>query len=402
MEMWVLADCLSHTDDVEPIVAINRDLDRIAGISVVILDEAPLLRRVPVLGAILDLAFVRISSARLLDRVAPQAIVLSDDRRLPWEIALIRAARCRAIPSVIVPFGAWDPAADAAMRRSRRSVQLDSGGARHFRRLIGRLWPRQVHRHSSGHDLLFYSGVMTLVLAALRMLPSDPWYLGASGCDIVTTFDQADRARLLARGASADRVLATGQPSLDDLHHAAQRRDEVRAYLGVAHDEKLIVCAVPHLAEHGDRPWRQHLEETAALFDDLADTGAHVALSLHPRSDPADYQGLAEGRGLAILGAPLRMTLPAADAFVATASSTIRWAAALGIPSVVIAPWDTETIADDLVGVEVVRDRAAVAGALDRALGLERGDVSRGALDGRSGERVVAIIRSVFRTADGP
>src|SRR6202023_599509 len=68
-----------------------------------------------------------------------------------------------------------------------------------------------------------------------------------------------------------------------------------------------------------------------------------VVVSLHPKSNPADYEPRIRAAGAVLAVQPLAEILVAADLFVAGAySSTTRWAMAIGIPSVNLDLWDLD------------------------------------------------------------
>jgi hypothetical protein len=72
------------------------------------------------------------------------------------------------------------------------------------------------------------------------------------------------------------------------------------------------------------------------MVRDLRQTGANLVLSLHPRSQQSEYSDLAARYGAIIAGQSLIQILPVADLFVASHSSTVRWAILLTIPTLVL------------------------------------------------------------------
>ncbi|EPY00517.1 hypothetical protein K678_15736 [Magnetospirillum fulvum MGU-K5] len=153
--------------------------------------------------------------------------------------------------------------------------------------------------------------------------------------------------------------------------------------------------------------WDEHIANTRALFAAMSDTGAEVLLSLHPKSRPETYRDEADIVGAHILVEPLRDVLPLADIFVSTYSSTVRWAAMLGIATI-IADFTglNYRMYDHLTSLSVVRDQADLKKVLTS---LVRDDTSRGAvaaalredasligvLDGQACRRIYAIALSL-------
>ena len=133
--------------------------------------------------------------------------------------------------------------------------------------------------------------------------------------------------------------------------------------------KKLIICAVPPLAEAGILDWPRHWQEIRFLVSSLAQTGANVLLSLHPKSDARQYRFLEQEFRGHLLREPLRESLPAADLFVTYSSSTVRWAVMLGIPTVLVDFYGLNyTIYDHLAGVVKVTDRTALLSVFGQVL----------------------------------
>ena len=166
-----------------------------------------------------------------------------------------------------------------------------------------------------------------------------------------------------------------------DAMHAARVGGVAREGIARAHSLRagvpLVICAVPHAAEHGLISWDRHLALTRELFRALAASKADVLLSLHPRSSAETYRGIASDYGLRILTERLSKVLPAADVFVASYSSTVRWALLMGIPTIMadFLGFRYRQFAG-LAGSVVVEDATALEQALTRLVG-DRGGIER-------------------------
>ncbi len=233
--------------------------------------------------------------------------------------------------------------------------------------------------------------------------------MGGGRSDRVAVIGELDRRRILAEGIAEEKVVVTGQPTLDDLHRAATARACLQRQLVTKYDlspeKEVICCAVPQLFEHGFLEREAHLRETRWLFEMLSRIPAEALLSLHPKSDRAMYDDVASGLNVVILDEPLRHVLPIADVFVAVFSSTVRWATSLGIPTVVmdLLAWGFSKY-DELPGVVVAKNKDEVEDAIKVQLGVgagpsrsqseERavsGDIP---LDGHATERLVRLIET--------
>ena len=357
--------------------------------------------------------------ARVIKTVAPDAVVVYDDRRVRPDLVLRHVAGERGIAVVIVPFAVSSLEADLYGRRENNGCALDRGAGRWLKQFVARRWPGQVAESGDGHGVLFFEPLDTLLLAALGLLPRRPWVLGGSDPEMICALGEDHREYLLAGGVAAAKIAVTGQPSLDAVARlrvsAGELRDRLVKSYRLASGVPLVVCAVPQHGEHRMASWNEHWRATDELFAALASSGAAVLLSLHPKSNREDYAKAAGRHGLAILDEPLSAVLPAADLLVATFSSTVRWAIGIGIPAFVVDAIETNyELYNDLPGVTIFNDhdalardlRGFVASADIRALHVvaaRRGAERVGLCDGGASERVVsAIVAAVSarRSAD--
>src|SRR5262249_35532508 len=142
------------------------------------------------------------------------------------------------------------------------------------------------------------------------------------------------------------------------------------------------------------------------------DSTAAVLLSLHPKSDPAAYRFLEAEFGARLLDQSLREVLPAADVFVGTYSSTVRWAVLLGVPTVVVDFYGFDyDIFDHFPGLVKVTDRALLAPTLKRLVdnplyarelreGQRRAAPSVAPFDGRACRRLIDLVAAHRRPSE--
>ena len=346
------------------------------------------------------------AASDLVDRVQPAAVAVFSDRTPRPEMALLHAARRANVPTVLLPFAASTQESDAFVRRDAMSLRLDRGPLAPVCRVFARRNPR--HAMDSVHGrMLFFSLWDSLALAGRGLHRTSPWVVGGGDVDIVAVASAQDFDKALSHGIPREGLRMTGQASLDSLHRSWSRRGVLAGALdasyGLRPDRPLAVCAVPHLAEHGLRRWSDHEADTRDLFQALADSGAEVLLSLHPKSESSVYRELAGRYGLRIAKKPLRDMLPAADMFVAGFSSTVRWAAVLGIPTVVFDPARIGyRMYDDLRSVpkltnatELARELSSLAGDSEararRAAELRPEGRRLGMVDGKACARIVEV-----------
>ncbi|MCC7449904.1 MAG: hypothetical protein IT324_20965 [Anaerolineae bacterium] len=308
----------------------------------------------------------------LFDQYDPAAILLTGDRNLGVEAGLIRVARARGRQRIVISF-AHSGRDDVAFSRKQDVIyRMDSRAQGILKRWVQQHYPNQVYQSPYG-SVLFFTPVTTILLGRMDMLPSNPWAIGGGYADLVTMIGEEDRDRYIEMGVDPQKLVITGQPSLDLLYraacNAAALRDRLIAQYGLDGQQPILLCSMPQLAEHQLLDWPTHWKEMHDLVGALAQTGANVLLSLHPKSQPAAYQFLETEYNVKLLQEPLSEVLPAAHVFTATFSSTVRWAVLLGIPTVVFDFYRFNyTIYDQLTGIVKITDKSVFVDALRRVL----------------------------------
>lgn len=277
---------------------------------------------------------------KVLSEVDPKAIFIFDERTPDINMPLLREAKDRGLRTIVVPYA-------MAAGEAREFVRLREPACHVTGPKLAialRFFPNHVRKSANGVHLLFYPFWETIAVCLHGFGRYSPWVLGAGIADRLAVFGEYDRDAAMNEGVTLGKIRVTGQPSLDELHQASSMREAIRAEIesmyGLAVGKRILVCAVPHQAEENLLDKETHERQTSELFAVLAHhkdrLGAHVLLSLHPKSKPEHYLNLANQAGLVLVTEPLAKILPLADVMVGTLSSTIRWAAGLAIPVVVI------------------------------------------------------------------
>ena len=274
----------------------------------------------------------------VLQRESVCALVLMGDRHVGWETSLIAQANKIGVPSLIVPFAASGPKGGALFRLKKGDDLAMYQVRGVMNRLSAGLYPEWVYEYD-GQRLLFYPGSNALVARIMGIMPDKPWTLlgGSATCAAVENRILFDR--FIEQGVSRDKMVITGHPQLDasikylnDID-ISQKRDELRAN----GEQRLIVFAIPHMAEHALLPWDQHMKlieytiERIRQFEDYC-----LVLNLHPKSDRSRYEYLENKYGIAISLESVYSLIPLCDVFMAAHSSTVMQAIGLRKPSIVL------------------------------------------------------------------
>lgn len=354
---------------------------------------------------------------RLLREFDIAIVVVADDRSLGFEYGIVHAAAQRSLPSIAVPFALSDPNADWIRRSERPIFDVDSGfgPSRWLKRQLANRFPGNV-REQGGRRLMFLTAGQVLGIHAFGRGFPVAWAYGGGATDFAAVFDETILHKQISLGVSPAKLVLTGQCSLDALYRMSLDRQERRRSLddrlGLDPSASLIICAVPQYGEHGMMDHSCHSTMSSELFRQLRSSGANVLLSLHPRSSPADYADAATQAGAVISPLPLIDVLAAADLFVATHSSTVRWAILLGVPVIILD--DFGVGAAGMFGTDGIRflsersslnreaslllhDLATRTAAIE---GLQRQQRKMGLFDGRSSERLLVFLATMAAEAN--
>ena len=286
-------------------------------------------------------------------------LVVPGDREMAPVPALLAAARDMGLPAVI---GASSSPYTEGVALSREGYPRFSLSLKDWppflNFLAARLFPGQVLMSRNG-PILFSPAWLIFAHASLDMLSKNPWVQGGGFSTHVLQHSRRRMQAFLDLGVDPDKLVPIGDQSLDRLYTGYLERERLRATLcrtySLAHDKQLIIVAVPNDAEHGVCDMKSHQSRMAVYFEILGRVSGNVLLCLHPKSDPASYRSLAEEHGLCISDTPLVETLPGADLFVCSGSSTVLWAQLCALPTINLDYWRArDADFQDVIGIENV------------------------------------------------
>lgn len=274
-----------------------------------------------------------------LQKHEAKVLVTSDDRTLNHVMCWIKAANELGIKTVLLPFALTHPDAGAFIRRERYQMHIDKGDDLELKAKIAKQYPNTVYQSKYGR-LLFYPPKNIKMIDSIGLLPAHPWIQGGGKTQHVLAIGYNDKKLMVEMGVAPEKIVVAGQCSHDLVYKSMKNRSKIREYLQknyeIGEKEKLIIFAVPHMAEINALSWEKHLEIFAEILAELAKLPAKVLLSLHPRAQVDKYRHLAKYAGMPILVRSLSEILPAGDLFLATHSSTVRWAAMCNIPPIIL------------------------------------------------------------------
>ncbi|MGD9123520.1 MAG: hypothetical protein PVG60_00425, partial [Desulfarculaceae bacterium] len=294
-----------------------------------------------------------------------------DDRRAGFLAAIIKEAKVYGCYNLLVSYALSECRDDVApARQGDPAYDLNTSPDGYLKKWIARRLPLQVFMSQVG-PYLFYQARSIMALYFMKMLSENPWCVGGGFSDQVALTGENDLRRYLKGGVDPNKLVVVGEPTLDDLFDSTKSKDKIKAGIIRSHgfdpQQKILICALPPFAEHRVFDWETHWKEIDFLMKNLADTGLNVLLSLHPKSSRKDYLKLEEKPRVGIAYEPLSKILTAGDIFVATFSSTVRWAVLLSIPTVVFDFYGFGyRLYDNLGGIKVISNREDFGPALDK------------------------------------
>ncbi len=360
-----------------------------------------------------EMARRRGQARAVLRREQPEVIVVFEDRiPNPEMIWLAECARLK-IPAMLVRYALSSSESDAWTRRDKAGYSLDRGALAWARRLFALTHPRHALDLGMGRQI-FYSLWDSLILAASGMAGTQPWIVGGGCVAVAALQGPIDFEEAVRLTQAPERFYITGQPSWDVMASAVKQRNDVQdLHHGASAPPVTLVCALPQWGEHLQISWPEHMEKIAELCTILGHTGYDVTLSLHPKAQRADYEAIASLHRLHISDVQLSVLLPGADLFLASWSSTLRWAAMLGIASVNL-DWANQgyTMFSELESLPVsTRPEDLAPLLMDLGSNIDRRkrlgtqlfkeSSTYGSIDGQSAQRILSLVQNLAERDPG-
>lgn len=350
-----------------------------------------------------------------MEKLRPHLLVLPEDNVAYPTGALIRAAKELGAPSLIVPY----TIANAEEIAEAYWDNPDYWLTRWRNRVVGWLYPAWIHTHKE-RRLLPLPPDQILAIEHLGLAPPHPWVINSGAADCLAVESPfmlryylaagLPRGRMVVTGALADDVLFRRMAGSSSGAPAAQFPERPMR-------RPILLCALP--------PDQFRSRRRAAEFDSYealvrawaaelaAARGFDVIVRLHPRTLKEDVAYLENEYGLAVSTDDTATLVAGCDVFLASVSATIRMAIAAGKP-VINYDCYRYRYSDfiDVPGLMTVTDREAFRAALARlADDRSREDLTTRQrefaakefpLDGRSGERVLALVDTLLAEGRAP
>lgn len=260
----------------------------------------------------------------IIARLNIDAVLMAEDNPERDSAMWIAAARNRNCVSMVVSYGDLDPtetlSAYATSERHRTPNHLVADTYR-----VMPHWCAEI----DGGTITRLPLPQSLAMICIGCDYRNPWIVNTGSADIVGVESQALLERHVSLGADRRRLHLVGHPIKDTMADTVVNRAQLRST--VEERELIIVAIPPDQTGHRGTEFGSYESVQDAFLLPLMQEGTRVIVSLHPNCSEAHRSRL-QALGYTVSDEPLAKILPLADLFVASVSSTIKWALSCGIP----------------------------------------------------------------------
>ena len=318
------------------------------------------------MSAYLGLKSQRAGVQQIFESFCPNVVIALGDRHPDFEAAVLVEARARACP-IVLPYVTYS-GRDILLEVRRDDPSYAANLSAAYVAKTKEAYPSCVFQ-----DVFYQPAPVLRALNKFGALSENPWCIGNGKSDVVCVDNRRTAARYEREGVAPAKLRVVGDVSYDEVFQVAQSRNAVRDAILTKYDldrqKKLIVVALPQLAEQGVLDWESHWRETEFLVRTLCSTEQNIVLSLHPRMKRSDYQFLTKRFRCVISEDPLSQIISSPDLFIANYSSTVIWAVLCGVPALIVDFYGLNySFFDYLKSVRVTRDAEEFPQVLAAAL----------------------------------
>ena len=279
------------------------------------------------------LEFRRLFQRTMTERAIDAVLIPEDIVGKVWPVA-IAAAHERGVPALVLPYTLANRAEAVQGLKGLPEFQTANN------RVAAQLYPRWRYSDSEV-DLVRLPSPHVFAHEELGLAPADPWMMNSGYSDRILVDSKASCEYFKAGGIPAEQMAVVGSVSQDRMHDLRQRRAEalqgLRNTLGLTEAKPLLLISGCPNQLSAPVPFCEFttMEEVARFVGaTVAPLATHYHLVVRPHPNFVEFGSWLQPFGITSTTEPTASLVPLADAFVAFASATIRWAIACAIPTV--------------------------------------------------------------------
>ncbi len=277
----------------------------------------------------------QLREAQILNQLNARLLIFAEDSVDYFTPLLIRLGHERGIKSVVFPYtfaNQYEFLEDAFFNDRRVNRGL-------LNYLAGSIFPKWTYVYK-GKKLL--KSLPSLIFSAelFKISPPNPWVMSSGFSDVVAVESQYMKSYYEKAGIPAAKMVEAGYPSLDFLslihRNKATYKEELSKRINLNSAKPIIVCAVaPTQWPRPATGFDSYSEFLDAFFGFLQPfENFEFVFKFHPRLVEDEIRPICEKYNIAYVPDDTAQLIAIADMYIASVSSTLRWALALGLPTI--------------------------------------------------------------------
>lgn len=258
-------------------------------------------------------------------------LVLNEGNAELYSEIFIKACHQKNIPVVILPYTICSPSEPA---------QFYYNSFFHSSSFIANVFFKKWVYEYNNKKLIRLPLLNIISQTLLRIAPPEPWVQESSTADVLVAESTRIQNHYLQHNIPSNQIQCLGNVNLDiiydALHHRKNLKTELLKELGYCSSNKPIItfAVFPDLTnlKEGMLEFKSYREILAFIVSALKKIGNfNSIICLHPSMDKSNFAFL-ESDSIKISSRLTPELLVISDIYIASISSTIKWAISLGIP----------------------------------------------------------------------
>jgi hypothetical protein len=205
--------------------------------------------------------------------------------------------------------------------------------------LTGHFFPKWTYRYK-GKKLIKSEPSLILATEFFRLAPPNPWVMSSGFSDAIAVESSFMKDYYVKAGLPTRKIVETGHPSLDPIYEIYKNREIHRRKLitdlGLDRAKPIVLCSMPPTQwprpAYGFQTYPDFLKAFLVFLNEV--TEVNVIFKFHPRIDFAEIDQISRDYNIKYSLNDTAELVAISDMYVASVSSTIRWALALGLPTI--------------------------------------------------------------------